>query len=149
MVDVKIIGRRKLNAQLKKMSNDLRNDLGIGMEHIIEQMKYDVESTIDTGARSGRIYKRGSRMHQASAPGEFPKTDTGELTASFYKEIQKKFNQVIGILGNDAPYAKAVEFKPASDGGRPFMRPTWKKWRDPASNFFKQIIKSSIKRNSK
>lgn len=35
-----------------------------------------------TGSHTGRIYRRRGRTHQASAPDEYPATDTGRLLAS-------------------------------------------------------------------
>ena len=39
------------------------------------------------GRHSGRVYRRRNRLHQASAPGEFPANDTGRLLASLRGEV--------------------------------------------------------------
>lgn len=40
-----------------------------------------------SGPRSGRIYRRGKKMHQASAPGEPPAVDTGKLKNSIHTRM--------------------------------------------------------------
>jgi hypothetical protein len=37
-----------------------------------------------SGPKSGRIYRRGKKSHQASAPGEPPAVDTGKLKNSIH-----------------------------------------------------------------
>jgi len=86
--------------------------------------------------------------HQSSAIGEYPKTDTGELTSHFkvragsflsigrgqisarYQEVQAEGgrtavgrvrNAYSAFIVNDAPHARHLEFKPPGMGGRPFM----------------------------
>lgn len=149
MVGVKIIGKRKLDAQLKRINRNLRNDLAAEMVKVVDELKNDGKIEISTGGRSGRLYKRGNRTHQASAPGEYPKTDTGKLVLSFFRKVIKSRNQVTGFLINNAPHARYLEFKPASMGGRPFMRPLWKKWKAPISARFKKVIRSSIRKEGK
>ena len=80
---VKILGRKRLRSQLKEMSDDLRSDLAKQMAISLAQMNRDVKKGINTGSRSGTIYKRGGRTRQRSAPGELPKTDTGDLVSKF------------------------------------------------------------------
>jgi len=82
------------------------------------------QEKISTGQRSGRVYRRGkSGRHQASAPGELPKSDSGELVSHF---AAKPVTIEAGGLGieviNDAPHAVHVEYKDEGAGGRPFMR---------------------------
>lgn len=45
--------------------------------------------------KSGRIYRRRGRLHRASAPGEYPAVDTGNLIASM-KSHQRKNEVGIG-----------------------------------------------------
>jgi hypothetical protein len=41
-----------------------------------------VQLRMKNSPATGRVYKRGSRVHRASAPGEAPKPDTGDLVKS-------------------------------------------------------------------
>lgn len=118
------------------------------MTRILVDMDRDIKRTIQSGGRSGNIYKvtKSGATHQASAPGEAPKSNTGNLAASFKIFTTKIANTVIGNIENFAQYAKYLEFKPKSAGGRPFMRPLYNRWRKNASQRLRLTIKSGIKR---
>src|SRR5262245_6267985 len=66
--------------------------------------------------KSGRVYKRGNRTHQASAPGEAPAIDTGNLANSIQVEFP---NQTTGIVTVGAEYGQVLE----TIKKRPFVRP--------------------------
>lgn len=66
--------------------------------------------------KRGREYKRRTRTHIASAPGEAPAIDTSNLVNS----IQVLFpNSIAGAISIGAEYAAYLEFVAA----RPFVRP--------------------------
>lgn len=55
------------------------------------------------GPHSGRIYaRRGGRLHQASAPGEYPANDTGKLLAS----MRGRVTQIEATIGTNMYYAR-------------------------------------------
>ncbi len=79
-----------------------------------------------SGARSGRVYRRGKRgtiLHRASAPGEPPATDTGNLVNSIYAKMT---DQVTGEVGSTAKYAAVLELGGAHMAARPALRPALK-----------------------
>ena len=124
----RIIGGKRLQAKLSSLSAAVDLNNAKVMADLLTEVDSDAKKSIATGSRSGRIYTRGSVRHQASAPGEFPKTDTGNLIAGFIFYTQKISHKVVGTLENRSPHANALEFRPRSKGGRPFMRPIYKKW---------------------
>lgn len=82
-----------------------------------------MKAGLQRGPKSGRVYAKYNpkRLHQASAPGEYPATDTGFLVASigFETEDNPSMPEVVMFAG--ASYAIPLELKPSSRGGRPFM----------------------------
>ena len=73
------------------------------------------------GSRSGRIYRIRGKEHQASAPGEAPAVDTGNLKGSI------KVGEVTedhAVLETNADYAAYLEFGTRYMAARPFMRPS-------------------------
>lgn len=75
-----------------------------------------------SGGRSGRIYRRGIKgtiMHQASAPGEAPATDTGHLA----KISSRMTGRAEGVVEVGAEYAVALELGGARMAPRPFFDP--------------------------
>lgn len=146
---MKVIGRTKLKNQLKEMGADLRSDLTKQMKTTMSQMDRDVKIGINTGARSGRVYRRGGRTGQRSAPGELPKTDTGDLVSKFSTNVRSTKRKIVGVLSNSSDHAVQLEFDLASKGGRPFMRPLWEKWRPLLTVKFVTVIRRSLRSNSR
>lgn len=85
----------------------------------------DAITLINTGTRSGRIYRRGGVSHQASAPGEAPKTDTGALVGRIF--INRKRNGFSYEVGTNIPYGKHLEYGTSRMRPRPWLYPTFNK----------------------
>ncbi len=80
-----------------------------------------------TGKRSGRIYRRGKRIHQASAPGEAPAVDTGFLRTSIAAfNVKREGDDVIGQVAAHAKYAIYLEKGTRKMKPRPFLMVTLK-----------------------
>lgn len=81
---------------------------------------------------TGRLYPRGGgKVHRASAPGEPPAADTGELRGSIGMEIAGTVLRV----GSGLAKAEGLEFGMTTPTGgvvapRPFMRPAFASVRD-------------------
>ena len=92
--------------------------------------------------KTGRIYKRGNRVHQASAPYEAPATDLGWLaTASAVAEDDIANYAVIFF----ARYAKALEygFQPRNLKPRPFLKPATFKYEELFHRAVEQAIREA------
>lgn len=101
---------------LEKRGSDLVRDTAARLEAEIK-ISY-------TGRKSGRIYKRGSRTHQASAPGEAPAVDAGNLSNST-QWVQE--SRLRAVIGTSAEYAEVLEFGGVKMLPRPFMGPAFEK----------------------
>lgn len=139
-----VIGGNRFAKKLKKIGATIPINTKREMTKIVTEMDKDVKDTIQKGGRSGKIY--GKRKHQASAPGEAPKTDRGGLVAGFNFDVKATKKLIIGRIRNISGHAAAVEFKPKSEGGRPFMRPLYKRWRKVASQRLRKAVKTSVRR---
>lgn len=110
-----------------KLNQDAFDDAVVdGVQPVIRQFIYDLRNRMIVSfnePRSGREYKRGSRVHQASAPGEAPGVDTGNLQNS----IQVEFPSPIkGVLTIGAEYAQFLEDGTGRIAPRPFVVPALK-----------------------
>lgn len=79
-----------------------------------------------SGPRTGIIYRRGARgdiEHQASAPGEPPATDTGNLAASIGSRM---IGPTEGEITVTAEYAAVLELGGVHVAARPYFRPAIK-----------------------
>jgi len=87
----------------------------------VEAIRKEATRSIMRGKKSGIIYHRRGVTHQASAPGEAPAADTGELAGSITTEYNAKL--LTGTITAKAIYAAALEFGTQTIEPRPFMRP--------------------------
>ena len=91
---------------------------------------------IMSGGRSGNIYKRGAKTHQASAVGEPPKTDTGYLASNIITETNGLKVRVI----SQAEYSKILEY----NMNRPFMFPSF----EENKRNIEKLVAGAVKRGS-
>jgi HK97 gp10 family phage protein len=96
-------------------------------------IRADAQALIQQGPKSGETYGN----HRASAPGEPPATDTGNLVRSI--TVDKPTADSVTITCR-APYAAALEF--GTDDGhieeRPFMRPAFNRNKDAVVELMKE-----------
>ena len=123
----RVRGRRELVEKLGKISaatvQEVRRALLRGGLRVENRA---VQGIIDP-PKTGRIYRsRGNKkkMHQASAPGQFPAADTGELhTGITHAEASAPQGVIRVEVGANAPYALALELGTSKMAPRPFMAP--------------------------
>lgn len=72
--------------------------------------------------KTGRIYRRGDKEHQASAPGEAPASDTGTLVGRIRVDDSKLSDLRARVVASTA-YAAHLEYGTQKMEPRPFMRP--------------------------
>lgn len=72
---------------------------------------------------SGKLYKRGSVTHQASAPGEPPAPDTGTLRESTNGEVIIRAGKAKAVISVDGEQAEALELGTEHIQPRPFISP--------------------------
>lgn len=72
--------------------------------------------------KTGRLYKvnRTGKLHRASAPGQAPAIDTGNLVNSIHSE---QVNRSEARTFTNVEYAPMLEFGTAKMAPRPFMTP--------------------------
>lgn len=98
---------------------------------ILRKTGLDLEAEIKislSGSRHGRIYKvsKTGKTHQASAPGEAPATDTGNLKGSIGMETPSATRVIVFVGANTA---MGLEYGTRRMLARPFVRPSIEKIR--------------------
>lgn len=74
------------------------------------------------GPKTGAIYNpRGKVVHQASAPGEAPASDTGRLVNSIVMRVDE--GDLIALITAGTEYAPYLEFGTRKMAARPFLNP--------------------------
>lgn len=92
---------------------------------------------ISQGVRSGRIYKRPNISHQAAAPGEPPKTDTGRLVGS----IRTDFGYLTADIGSDVVYAIFQEMGTSKMPAHPYLQPSLEEAKPEIGHIFDKALK--------
>jgi phage gpG-like protein len=103
------IDTARLDAYARRLQSEPIAVLGRMAQGMADEMIRKIESP----PKTGRIYG----THQASAPGEPPANDTGELAASITVESDGE----TVTLAARAPYAPTLEYGGAKIAPRPFF----------------------------
>ena len=85
------------------------------------------KESIQRGIKSGKTYRRGGVVHQASAEGEAPATDTGFLVSNITHQFAKKGKTMASKVLSKANYSEFLEFGTRNMGARPFLQPALEK----------------------
>lgn len=87
-----------------------------------ELVRKDVVTRILEGQKTGRMYSRRGVVHQASAPGEAPASDTGRYVNSIRTDYGQLAELVAKVVGG-TNYGAALEYGTQRMAARPHMRP--------------------------
>lgn len=124
----KLENTRRLKKRLAAIGERAKIHVSEAIDKELLVTKSEAVRAIQRGTRSGRVYKRGKgRVHQASAPGEFPKTDRGRLVSSLF--VERKKSGLAGIMGSGVVYGKYLEYGTSRTRPRPWLRRTFRKRR--------------------
>lgn len=113
MMEIKISLDDKAFEPLNEVPVRFAKDIDSVIQLSAMDIRNIIVRNINSNERTGRIYKRRSVTHQASAPGEWPKTDTGRLVGS----IRTNFSFLSAEIGSDVTYSKFLQ------DGTKFMKP--------------------------
>lgn len=121
----------KLESNIAQFTRQLRTR----SEKLVAKTALGIETKIKTemaAAKSGREYGG----HVASAPGEAPAIDTGELINS----IQTDINGLSATVGTNQEKAAHLEFGTAHIAARPFMEPAFEEAKPEFERELKEIV---------
>ena len=111
MMDPKRLARlsKQLNTISRRLMRDaaqIRTIVNIPLLDGANKMRNRVIEGMTREAKHGRWYNRGRRKHRASAPGEYPASDYGNMVKSLEFELGE-MEVEFGTVG--APYAELLE----------------------------------------
>ena len=93
-----------------------------------------IVDSIQRDPKTGAVYGN----HQASAPGQPPATDTGQLVRSITMSVEGTEGEVIGVIRASAPYAAMLEFGTSNIEPRPYMQPGLESQRRKIEEMFRK-----------
>lgn len=111
--------RRRMEAR----STALNVKLTVALDEAAQVVQGEAQRLIADPPKSGRIYQKylPRRVHQASAPGQAPATDTGTLISGI---VIDRTDVVRGriVIAATSPHAKHLEYGTRTMAPRPFLR---------------------------
>lgn len=139
----RITGRLKRSGATRRVMPHLRTAVDKAVQTTAFLAANDAKTSVQTGAKTGRIYKRGNKTHQASAPGQAPATDTGNLVSKIRAE-KIGFAKSDVVAGTN--HASDLEFGTSKMAARPFMRPSIDKNKIKLNAELRKIMKQAPKK---
>ena len=109
-----------------------------------EAVRNDAVTSIQSGPKTGRVYRRRGVEHQASAPGEAPASDTGRLVGSIRTEYNMR--TLSGRVIASTTYAAALEYGTPRMEPRPYMRPALAGRREDIDRFISEEVEAELRR---
>ncbi len=91
-----------------------------------------------SGSRSGRVYRvpGTSVTYVASAPGEPPAVQLGDLRKSVKFGVEVEDGSVVGFVGSELDKAPMLEYGTRNMAARPWLRPSFEGSLDAVRDIF-------------
>lgn len=126
-----VSGDDDVRRQLKKLPQSITDAVAAQIIKGATQIQGAAVESIQRGAKTGTVYEKGKGIsHQASAPGEAPASDTGNLARRIEIKLSRdKLRAEIGVHNLlFTPYARALELGSKFIKKRPYMAPAYNKF---------------------
>jgi len=141
-----IKGLKELKAKLKGYEKQVDAKTRFVLDNVARKMANSAKERINAHESKGKPYKRGKNTHYASVAGAFPNADSGNLVSNIFSELLQgrkpaaKFGVRAGV-----PYSYALEFGSDRIAARPFIRPTYNKFKKDIIRDLENELKKIIK----
>lgn len=146
-VSVHIDGDEELIDALTNLGAVGATEISKALQATGQHVRGKAIKSILKGSKTGVIYERSSGqnlspIHQASAPGEAPASDTGTLANSI-KSILLPSRDTVAVF-SQLKYAFWLEFGTRHMDARPFLRPAAED--DKTKKFFRAQLEKALSR---
>ena len=127
-VTIRLEGSEHLQRELRRLSDDLREEAGKTVLATAVEMRADIVKSIQSGPASGQTYRKSNptRTHTASAPGQPPMTDTGRLANSITFDRIGDLTATVGWNTAQAAWHRAHSSGQRWSGCGPSISARWK-----------------------
>ena len=147
-IKIKVKGLKEAEQIFKKLERNLEQPFREVILGGAQLIRGEAIKSIQTGPKSGRVYQKYNprRTHTASAPGQAPASDTGNLVSQIMVRQQTKDNV---LVESNALYSSFLEFGTSKMLARPFLFPATERSRPKIIQaVFNRVVKE-IKRLAK
>ena len=127
-IEVRVKDINKVLGKFRSLGKDLEEPFREVVKGGAQFVRGEAIKSIQTGSKTGRTYEKYNprRTHKASAPGEAPASDTGNLVRNI--RVKQKTKDIAEVESN-APYSQFLEFGTSKMLARPFLFPAFEKSR--------------------
>lgn len=107
--------------EIERFESELQQSLSDLVKKTAKDIRTEIETSLEKTGHSGRRYRRGGgRVHIASAPGETPARDSGDLWGSV---SQVRSGGGVSEFEISAGHAGLLEDGTSAMAARPFVAP--------------------------
>jgi len=147
-IDFKVTNMKLALSQLDRLAKDMELPFQEVVKGGGQLIRGEAIKSIQTGAKSGVMYQKYNprREHRASAPGQAPASDTGNLVSKI--TVKQKSLNVVHVESN-ADYSSFLEYGTSKMEARPFMFPAFEKSKKPILNAVFNRVKKKIEEFTK
>ena len=145
---VEIQGAEDVSRRIRNYNEAAKGEIVNAINATAQAIRSNAVKSIQRSPASGRVYVRGaggnlSGTHQASSPGNPPRTDTGTLASSIMAEVANTRNMTARVgVESTVEYGFYQEFGTLHMEARPFLEPA----RHAESRRHQQRIEAALKR---
>lgn len=125
-ISVEVEGLNEALARLKALGANADSTLLDAVEDLTVQTHAFAVQGIQRGPKSGRTYTRRGVTHTASAPGQYPASDTGTLASSVQMVLPAAGDRS-GQVGTNVAYGAHLEFGTSRMAARPWLLPSFER----------------------
>lgn len=118
-------GRERLGVTLNRIAQSTQAEVQRELLRGAQRIQNTAVAGIINPPKTGRVYVRRGKRHQASAPGEFPAADTGRLHQSIISAVHVSPHSMQIQVSPNVKYADFLEYGTSRMAPRPFMAPAW------------------------
>ena len=147
-ITFKVHNMKKVLSQLNRLAKEMEVPFQEIVKGGAQLIRAEAIKSIQTGAKSGVVYQMYNprRSHRASAPGQAPASDTGNLVSKI--AVRQQGANITNVESN-ANYSAYLEYGTSKMQPRPFMLPAFEKSKKPIINAVFQRVKNKIQEFSK
>ena len=147
-IQIKVKNLKKVLSQLDRLQKDMEQPFQEVVKGGGQLIRGEAIKSIQTGSKSGIVYEKYNprRSHRASAPGEAPASDTGNLVSKII--VKQKTKNIVNVESN-ANYSAYLEYGTSKMQPRPYMLPAFEKSKKPIINAVFNRVKRKIEEYTK
>ena len=147
-IQIEVRNVEKAIRNIKHLFNESNKPMNNILLGAAQEIRKEAVRSIQQDPKTGIVYQKYNprRQHRASAPGQAPASDTGNLVS---KIIVKQKSKNVTQVESGADYSKFLEYGTSKMEPRPFLFPAFEKSRNKIVKAVFNRVKTAIDRIAK